>query len=49
MFIVATDKGIGVANFDRLNGFDRVTITGNVQHSHHTVTHWMPLPEPPEQ
>ncbi|MDE1495697.1 DUF551 domain-containing protein [Xenorhabdus bovienii] len=47
MFIVSTDKGIGTGVYDSWDGFSRITISGNTQHSGYTVTHWMPLPKPP--
>ncbi|WP_217469943.1 DUF551 domain-containing protein [Photorhabdus akhurstii] len=44
-FIVATDKGIAI--HDVINGFSGVIVSGNVQYSGYTITHWMPLPAPP--
>lgn len=47
MFIVSTDKGVGVARYGEYDGFNAVYLSGNVQHSTHQITHWMPLPEKP--
>jgi len=46
-FIVATDKGVGVAEYDNIDGFGSVMLSGGTQYSHLKVTHWMPLPEHP--
>ncbi|MBD8250874.1 DUF551 domain-containing protein [Pantoea agglomerans] len=46
-FIVATEKGVGVAVYDNIYGFNNVTLSGGTQHSHLKVSHWMPLPEHP--
>ncbi|MDE9467376.1 DUF551 domain-containing protein [Xenorhabdus bovienii] len=46
-FIVSTDKGIGMGVYDGLNGFSHIIVNGGTQYSDYTVTHWMPLPEPP--
>lgn len=48
-FIVATDKGVGFAVYDGMNGFNAVTLSGGTQYSNLTVSHWMPLPEQPEK
>lgn len=47
MVIVATDRGIGVADYDKINGFVRVNLSGPTQHSHVDVTHWMYIPAQP--
>ncbi|MFP1897242.1 DUF551 domain-containing protein [Lonsdalea quercina] len=47
MVIVATDHGIGVAHYHKLDGFSSVHLGGNQQYSRVHVTHWMYLPEPP--
>lgn len=46
-FIVATDKGVGVAVYDKICGFNNVTLSGGTQYSQLKVSHWMPLPEHP--
>ncbi|NQS80542.1 DUF551 domain-containing protein [Pantoea agglomerans] len=46
-FIVATDKGVGVAVYDNICGFNNVTLSGGTQYSQLKVSHWMPLPEHP--
>ena len=48
-FIVATEKGVGFAVYDGLNGFESVTLSGGTQYSKLNVSHWMPLPEPPSK
>ncbi|WP_349860432.1 DUF551 domain-containing protein [Pectobacterium odoriferum] len=47
LFIINSDKGIGVAYYSPHDGFKNVHINGSVQHSHHDITHWMQLPHPP--
>ncbi|AVN33530.1 MULTISPECIES: DUF551 domain-containing protein [Serratia] len=46
--IVATDKGVGSANFNPINGFQAVTLNGSTQYSNLTVSHWMPFPDAPQ-
>ncbi|EPA9111043.1 MAG: DUF551 domain-containing protein [Serratia liquefaciens] len=45
--IIASDKGVGIADYDEMNGFHGVILSGSTQHSHHKVSHWMPLPQRP--
>ena len=47
--IIATDKGVGSANYNPYNGFQAVMLNGNTQYSHLTVTHWMPFPDAPDK
>lgn len=49
LVLVATDKGVGFATYDGLREFSRVTVTGNKQYSSLKVTHWMPLPDSPDE
>lgn len=45
--IIATDKGVGSANYNPLNGFQAIMLNGSTQYSSLEVTHWMPFPEAP--
>ncbi|NIG74943.1 DUF551 domain-containing protein [Klebsiella sp. Ap-873] len=47
MVLVATDKGIGVANYNKINEFCNVMLNGNKQYSRLQISHWMYLPEAP--
>ncbi|PKE30951.1 hypothetical protein CWS43_09730 [Rahnella sp. AA] len=47
MVIVASNKGIGVANYNKVNGFERVVLNGGTQYSRLEISHWMYLPEDP--
>lgn len=47
MIIVATDKGVGVANYNKINGFDSVLLNGGEQYSRPNISHWMYLPAAP--
>ncbi|RNM07948.1 DUF551 domain-containing protein [Dickeya undicola] len=49
LFLIVSDKGIGVAHYDAFGGFGSVVVSGNVHYSHHVITHWAPLPKPPSQ
>jgi hypothetical protein len=44
-FIVNTENGVGIAKYNRGMGFHEIILTGNVQYSSQTVSHWMPFPE----
>lgn len=46
--IIATDKGVGSANFNPINGFQAVLLNSSTQHTNLTVTHWMPFPDAPQ-
>jgi Protein of unknown function (DUF551). len=47
LVIVNTEHGVGFSHYDRLNGFRGLTLSGGMQTSHFTVTHWMPIPASP--
>ncbi|HHG7190782.1 TPA: DUF551 domain-containing protein, partial [Klebsiella pneumoniae] len=47
-FIVNTAKGVGVTTYSPLNGFSKTVFIDNETHHDLEVTHWMPLPHPPE-
>ena len=47
MIIVATDKGIGVANYNKINNFHSVVLNDGRQCVHLNISHWMYLPAPP--
>ncbi|WP_420913871.1 DUF551 domain-containing protein [Klebsiella grimontii] len=47
-FIVNTAKGVGVTTYSPLNGFSKTVFIDNETHQDLEVTHWMPLPHPPE-
>jgi len=49
LFLVATDKGVGVAEYWPMEGFRNLRISGNTQYSSYDVTHWMPLLQPPAE
>ncbi|ECD4598643.1 DUF551 domain-containing protein [Salmonella enterica subsp. enterica serovar Waycross] len=46
-YIVCTENGVGVATYNRIEGFGQARINGNPQCTHQTVTHWMPFPTAP--
>ncbi len=48
MVIVATDQGVGVADYNKINGFNNVSLNGRTQHMRQNITHWMPFPQHPE-
>ncbi|WP_208717309.1 DUF551 domain-containing protein [Pantoea cypripedii] len=45
--MIATDKGVGSANYNLFNGFHAAMLNGSTQYSSLEVTHWMPFPEAP--
>lgn len=47
MVIVATNKGIGVASYNRINGFYNAILNSGTQYSRLEITHWMYLPDAP--
>jgi len=48
LLIVSTDKGLGFATYNPIyKTFDVIRIEGNAQYSNYTVSHWMYLPEMP--
>jgi len=47
LVIVSTEKGVGVARYDKFNGFNSIILNGNTQYSRLAVTHWVPLPLAP--
>jgi len=47
MVIVSTDRGVGVARYDRFNGFNNITLNGSTQYGNLSVAHWMPFPSAP--
>jgi len=47
MVIVATDKGVGVADYNKINGFNNVSLNGSTQYMRQNITHWMPFPKHP--
>lgn len=49
MVIVATEKGVGIANYNTINGFCNVNLNGGTQYSHNNISHWMYLPKAPSK
>lgn len=49
MVIVATNKGIGVASYNAINGFYDAILNGGKQYSRLEISHWMYLPDQPEK
>jgi len=47
MVLVATDKGVGTACYNKINEFHNVNLTGGTQYSRLNISHWMYLPEHP--
>ena len=49
MVIVATDKGVGTASYNKINEFYNVILNGGTQYSTLGITHWMYFPRAPQQ
>ncbi len=49
MVIVSTNKGIGVASYNAINGFYDAILNGGKQYSRLEISHWMYLPDQPEK
>ena len=47
MVIVATDKGVGFATYNKINHFHSIVLNGGTQYSRLSISHWMYLPEAP--
>lgn len=49
-FIVSTKDGVGIAAYNRREGFNHIRLAGSIQpgaeaNGEGTVTHWMPFPD----
>ncbi|MBU4682733.1 DUF551 domain-containing protein [Cedecea davisae] len=47
LVLISTQYGVGVAHYNPLNGWGPLIVNFFHQHGDTSVTHWMPLPEPP--
>lgn len=46
-YIVNTSKGVGLVEFNPIDGFSNQVFIDNSQHYGLDITHWMGLPPPP--